>query len=153
MARVNSSPIRQTRNSIQKGVHSSADRNHERIPVRKLSFEALSRAEEDCSQRLCNRHNFRLLRRLAGFQGRRARGFGGKRLPEARIQTGGLAVGAADRLRHVEGVVSRQSGAFELNRRMRDIEFPLEDVSNPSENFFAIFHVHVGNADVAGERV
>lgn len=46
-----------------------------------------------------------------------------------------------------------EAGAFELDGGVRDVEFAGEHVANLSENFFAFFHVHVGDAEMAGEGV
>ena len=45
-----------------------------------------------------------------------------------------------------------QACAFELDRRMADAEVRVEFLANLLKNFFALVHVHVRDADVAGER-
>jgi len=67
--------------------------------------------------------------------------------------SGQLRVRIASGRRHVRPGFGGQACALELDRAVSDLEFMRQDFAYASENLLTVFHVHVGNADVAGERV
>ncbi len=54
---------------------------------------------------------------------------------------------------HVQAGVRGKAGTFELDGGVADLKFAGEHIADLRQNLFAFFHVHIGNAYVAGERI
>jgi hypothetical protein len=64
-----------------------------------------------------------------------------------------LLVGLGHWLGHVQDCFGGQAGAFELNGGVSNLKVAGQHISNPCEDSFTLFHVHIRDANVAGERV
>jgi len=73
-------------------------------------------------------------------------------LLEGSVSAGQLLLRAFRRGRHVQPL-RRQSGALELDGRVRDLKIMRERFADVRQYFLALFQVHIGNAYVAGKRV